>query len=357
MHCTRPATDPPGDSLSTLLRLPLALLTALAMLLLWSAPAGAEEDPAVPDLGDAICAAGSELPECEDEPQPQAPADPVAEPEPEPEPEGEQTPPTPSEEDVPPADATTEDAAGTVPGGALVAPLAPLTGETPDGAGEDTDGASPSQTPPTTPPDVQETLECLAAVGEEFGTELVALLEEAVGGLVLQIGDELLEIDTPAELIAFLESEQGLRDLLEGLGEETVLQIITEGQELLEMSAEKFLACLPMPAEGEEPPPVAPAQPVIQPVKHEVSYANCDDARAKGAAPVHAGQPGYGAHLDSDSDGVGCEQDVQAAPVGPGTSTGGKLAYTGFEVWPFAGAGAVLVLLGSTLVAAARRRS
>ncbi|WP_102126482.1 excalibur calcium-binding domain-containing protein [Deinococcus planocerae] len=38
-----------------------------------------------------------------------------------------------------------------------------------------------------------------------------------------------------------------------------------------------------------------------------VYYRNCAAARAAGAAPVRAGQPGYGTHLDRDRDGVGCE--------------------------------------------------
>ena len=37
------------------------------------------------------------------------------------------------------------------------------------------------------------------------------------------------------------------------------------------------------------------------------AFANCDEARAAGAAPVRRGQPGYGPHLDRDNDGVGCE--------------------------------------------------
>nr|WP_255699423.1 excalibur calcium-binding domain-containing protein [Luteimonas sp. Y-2-2-4F] len=36
-------------------------------------------------------------------------------------------------------------------------------------------------------------------------------------------------------------------------------------------------------------------------------FANCAEARAAGAAPVHRGEPGYGAHLDRDNDGIGCE--------------------------------------------------
>ena len=37
------------------------------------------------------------------------------------------------------------------------------------------------------------------------------------------------------------------------------------------------------------------------------TYPNCAAARAAGVAPVRAGQPGYGRHLDRDGDGVGCE--------------------------------------------------
>jgi Excalibur calcium-binding domain len=37
------------------------------------------------------------------------------------------------------------------------------------------------------------------------------------------------------------------------------------------------------------------------------SYANCYAARVARAAPIYAGQSGYGAHLDLDNDGVACE--------------------------------------------------
>ncbi|MFC7877142.1 DUF1524 domain-containing protein [Isoptericola sp. NPDC057391] len=36
-------------------------------------------------------------------------------------------------------------------------------------------------------------------------------------------------------------------------------------------------------------------------------FANCDAARAAGAAPVHRGDPGYSSRLDGDGDGTGCE--------------------------------------------------
>jgi len=37
------------------------------------------------------------------------------------------------------------------------------------------------------------------------------------------------------------------------------------------------------------------------------AYRNCAQARAAGAAPIRAGQPGYGPHLDRDGDGIACE--------------------------------------------------
>ena len=37
------------------------------------------------------------------------------------------------------------------------------------------------------------------------------------------------------------------------------------------------------------------------------SYRNCGDARRAGAAPLHRGTPGYGAHMDGDGDGIACE--------------------------------------------------
>ncbi|WP_331767359.1 excalibur calcium-binding domain-containing protein [Embleya sp. NBC_00896] len=37
------------------------------------------------------------------------------------------------------------------------------------------------------------------------------------------------------------------------------------------------------------------------------TFANCDEARAAGVAPLHSGEPGYSAELDADGDGVACE--------------------------------------------------
>ncbi|RSS31204.1 excalibur calcium-binding domain-containing protein, partial [Streptomyces sp. WAC08241] len=59
-----------------------------------------------------------------------------------------------------------------------------------------------------------------------------------------------------------------------------------------------------------QPPTTAP-EPAPEPTRdtadENVSYANCAAVRAAGAAPIHAGEPGYSRRLDRDGDGVGCE--------------------------------------------------
>lgn len=39
----------------------------------------------------------------------------------------------------------------------------------------------------------------------------------------------------------------------------------------------------------------------------KVYYRNCREARAAGVTPLYRGQPGYGAHMDGDGDGIACE--------------------------------------------------
>lgn len=39
----------------------------------------------------------------------------------------------------------------------------------------------------------------------------------------------------------------------------------------------------------------------------DVYYANCTAAKKAGKSNIRRGQPGYGSHLDRDSDGVACE--------------------------------------------------
>jgi hypothetical protein len=39
----------------------------------------------------------------------------------------------------------------------------------------------------------------------------------------------------------------------------------------------------------------------------DINFAGCDEVRARGLAPLHRGDPGYGEHMDGDGDGVACE--------------------------------------------------
>jgi hypothetical protein len=55
------------------------------------------------------------------------------------------------------------------------------------------------------------------------------------------------------------------------------------------------------------PAPVRSAAVTPKASNANVYYANCAAARAAGAAPVRAGDPGSARHLDRDGDGIGCE--------------------------------------------------
>lgn len=57
------------------------------------------------------------------------------------------------------------------------------------------------------------------------------------------------------------------------------------------------------PAPAPEPAPTAAPEPQSA----SAYYANCDEAKAAGAAPLQAGDPGYRAGLDRDGDGTACE--------------------------------------------------
>ena len=46
-----------------------------------------------------------------------------------------------------------------------------------------------------------------------------------------------------------------------------------------------------------------------EPEPQKEFYANCDDAKAAGAAPMYKGDPGYRPELDRDKDGIACDQN------------------------------------------------
>jgi hypothetical protein len=84
------------------------------------------------------------------------------------------------------------------------------------------------------------------------------------------------------------------------------------------------------------------------------AYGSCAEARAAGAAPLYAGQPGYSRKLDRDGDGVACESGgsggapvyapAPLVPAAPPTST------TAAPVTPspLAGAGSLVAVVDWT---------
>jgi Excalibur calcium-binding domain len=95
------------------------------------------------------------------------------------------------------------------------------------------------------------------------------------------------------------------------------------------------------------------------------AFPNCPAAAAVGVYNIPVGAPGYGPHLDSDNDGIGCEkagvayapaqttQQVRRVPVG-GANTGVAQETNGMGVLALGG-GLVLAAAGGTFVV--RRRA
>lgn len=61
------------------------------------------------------------------------------------------------------------------------------------------------------------------------------------------------------------------------------------------------------PASGGAVAAAAPRAQTLAVASTGGAYRYCTQARAAGAAPLYAGQPGYGPHMDGDGDGIACE--------------------------------------------------
>lgn len=54
-------------------------------------------------------------------------------------------------------------------------------------------------------------------------------------------------------------------------------------------------------------PAIDPSRDDPTVVERSVTYAGCNEVRAAGKAPLHAGEPGYRSDMDGDGDGIACE--------------------------------------------------
>jgi len=236
----------------------------------------------------------------------------------------------------------------------------------------------------------------LLALPPDFDeTDLAELLEEL--GLPPLEGDQLTELLEALQGLG--EEEDPLAEFCDNFDVPVLCGELPEGEER-PFSCEQFAIlfgfencediplCIPLPAPPPGlplPPPPSPPfcerpttpttptgnsggggsskPPTYQPGQTYAGYQyrNCDEARAAGAAPIYAGQYGYGTHLDNDYDGIGCEEHLgtyttAAQPVAY-ASDSGKLAYTGVTVQPLVAWGTALALAGGWLIASGRRRA
>ncbi|QHK21774.1 PASTA domain-containing protein [Pseudarthrobacter psychrotolerans] len=104
---------------------------------------------------------------------------------------------------------------------------------------------------------------------------------------------------------------QVAKDSTVHLGVKSLEKIAAEKAAAEKAAADKVAAQKAADAAAQQaavkPAPVVQA-PAPAPAPAAVYYANCTAARAAGAAPIYAGTPGYGTHLDRDRDGIGCDK-------------------------------------------------
>ncbi|WP_235590597.1 excalibur calcium-binding domain-containing protein [Leucobacter sp. G161] len=142
-------------------------------------------------------------------------------------------------------------------------------------------------------------------LAEQSLTTDVATLEAKHTSTVEDLRVATSALDERTESLS--DREENVRALTAQVEE---LQAQVRDLEAAAAAAEAQAAAVPEPIpfaapKQAAPEAQAPAAPAPQPAA--AYFDNCTAARNAGAAPVYAGDPGYGRHLDRDGDGVGCE--------------------------------------------------
>ncbi|WP_215732476.1 excalibur calcium-binding domain-containing protein [Lentzea atacamensis] len=143
--------------------------------------------------------------------------------------------------------------------------------------------------------------ECWAASAVEFATKTL------VGKPVTAVGSRLLLVDG-ADYAVLAVSQGAAR------AEAAADAAIQQAQAVARQATLGFWgpSCGGLDVKPAPQPVVPQPQPQPQPEPEPAPpaaayYANCAAAKAAGAAPLYAGQPGYRPALDRDKDGVACE--------------------------------------------------
>lgn len=108
----------------------------------------------------------------------------------------------------------------------------------------------------------------------------------------------------------------------------------------------------PLPTPPSTPPATVPPASAT-PSDGVIQYPDCDAVDAALGRPINQLEPGFGPHLDSDGDGVGCEDLGNGVISGPG----GNLPRTGVAYPLVAGGGIGLFLVGAGLLWYTRQRN
>lgn len=157
--------------------------------------------------------------------------------------------------------------------------------------------------------DTKSELEELRTV-EQTLSDSVQHLRGENSAAIEDLGEAEAERDSSVALVKKRDGEiselQAQIEQLQAQVKEVEAQAV-EAQAATEAAA-ALNAVAPAPVDsGPAPEPIPFAAPPAPEPVPAAYYANCTAARNAGAAPVYAGDPGYGRHLDRDGDGVGCE--------------------------------------------------
>ncbi|MFC7432003.1 MULTISPECIES: excalibur calcium-binding domain-containing protein [unclassified Agrococcus] len=138
----------------------------------------------------------------------------------------------------------------------------------------------------------------LSLLVEQQGDDLLAAQEESET-LATTLGTTETDLATAQTDLTTAQTDLAASQALVSERDATIASLQAE---LAAAQAAAAPAIAPLVSAPSQPAAAAPAAPAAS-----AYYANCTAVRAAGAAPIRAGQPGYGGHLDRDGDGVGCE--------------------------------------------------
>ncbi|MFJ8296274.1 excalibur calcium-binding domain-containing protein [Streptomyces sp. NPDC094447] len=196
-----------------------------------------------------------------------------------------------------------------------------LVSDPPEGTENDAKGAakptaSASTTPATPSPSTTQAAPVMPSLVGRTYTDAEPLLTKNLGRAYAAYKDVELPADYTSWTVCFQRPDAGAP-----VGSAVPVVYVTapdvpcpaSPNTVLHKPTPKPTPTTPKPSRTQAPVPTQEPTPAAteddEPAGgSSVYYRNCTAVRAAGAAPIHAGEPGYGSHLDRDGDGVACER-------------------------------------------------